>query len=795
MSSLELHTDSSNMIETDNGELDHDLYENYPTESPSLNFFKTLWRARIREKSKQFFVMYIIGLVLSLTLISIDMTSQSTIDEYKDPPYTYDNDPVLLFYVQVISDKFVLSLGPRNSFVEELQNFFNQHGNISFNLKDSVQSMTDHFNSETSQALGAYFSQSLIGESSSNFDFTVVNKKSSQFAQMEFYNSIFRCIFNETTSSSANVANDILLNLSSRFFSHPKMKPNVNNDCVTAFYVILSYYYISIVSSTLMFKFNTEKVLFLLNINGLTDFMMYSTFVLCSLLENVPITIVVSLAITFISKSLKGSNFLIVLITTILMMLGRTFFTFVSATFFLRFNSFPIHYLVTILILCVFMVLTIFISKLPEKLFIVLSAFSPTESYLMSFLTLLKCKEKIGALSFSTMNEKFYGMSMSQILGLQICNVIIMFLLMILFMLNMDRLYGHARIGWKNMFKKDYWKRLFRKSKTPQSIRPYVQSVMKIEGLEKTYKGHVETKALAGINCEIMNNDIIIMIGPNGSGKSTLIDCIIGTISFDKGLIEFFGEDLNGDFSLIYENLGIVFQDNVLINELTVEEHFKLIGSLHSIPKKKIENDISHILSILCMSDCKSNRADSLSGGQKRKLCIALALLNNPPLLIFDEPTAGVDVQSREVIWKAMTLFKNTTSLITTHALEEAESICSRLFIMVNGKITFMGTPAELRRETDCGYILSIIEENQNIYNVSDNLLGFIQNRIPEAKKLVDKEKSFIFPADLRVADLLEEIEKEKENIGLVKYTIHIQNLEESLVKLIENEEVNQKKS
>ena len=125
MSSLELHTDSSNMIETNNGELDHDLYENYPTESPSLNFFKTLWRARIREKSKQFFVMYIIGLVLSLTLISIDMTSQRTIDEYKDPPYTYDNDPVLLFYVQVISDKFVLSLGPRNSFVEELQNLIN----------------------------------------------------------------------------------------------------------------------------------------------------------------------------------------------------------------------------------------------------------------------------------------------------------------------------------------------------------------------------------------------------------------------------------------------------------------------------------------------------------------------------------------------------------------------------------------------------------------------------------------------------------------------------------------------
>ena len=414
---------------------------------------------------------------------------------------------------------------------------------------------------------------------------------------------------------------------------------------------------------------------------------------------------------------------------------------------------------------------------------------------MMSFALMTKCKEEVGSLSFSLMNEKFIGFSMSEILGFQICNTFIMFVLMALFILNMDRLYGPTIIGWTNMFKKSYWNRLFRKTNNSIKVGTQMKSIMNIVNLEKTYKGHVETKALNGLNCDIKNEETIVLIGPNGSGKSTLIDCIIGTIWFDSGSIEFFEEDLNEDYSLLYDNLGIVFQSNVLINELTVKEHFELIGSLHSIQKEKIESDSSYFLSLLCMPESLNNRAEALSGGQKRKLCIALALLNRPPLIIFDEPTAGVDVQSREVIWKALTLFKDTTSLITTHALEEAESVCSRLFIMVKGQVTFMGTPAELRKETDCGYIYTIVEESQNaIQNITENLLDFVQQRIPEAKKLEEKDKSIIFPADLRVADLLEDIENMKETLGIQKYTIHIQNLEESLVKLIENEEVDQMK-
>ncbi|KAK8835379.1 hypothetical protein M9Y10_013316 [Tritrichomonas musculus] len=819
--------DSSFDIETDPNAL-----------SSSKIFFKDLWKAKFRDKN--FIVFYIIGLFVAILLIVIDSTSLNTIPEDKNPSYTYFDDPYLHFFIQVYSDNFLLSLAPKNSeIVNEINNFFSSTYNISFNLKDTIKEIKDYLYSDDDYGIGAYFNQIKSTDSVSKYDISFLKKSSPEYANLVFYLSVVKfisekginsqneslqnlnnndkkmkersnriefdeckknirkCISNQIKLFDDNENNNsYLFNISSRSYSHPKMKPTFGYDSTTSFYIILAYFYISISSSVMIFKYNKEKILFFLNINGLSVMKMYQLLILCILLENVPITIVVSVAITFISKSLRGSNFLIVIISTILMALGRTFFNFASTVFFMNFNNFGIHFVISIMFPVIFMMFSMFKNKLPLPLFYVLSAISPSQSYMMGFSVMTICKEKIGSLSFSLMNTKFGGMSMSEVLGLQICNTIIMLLLMILFILNMKRLYGNALIGWKNMFKINYWKRLFNKSKGKKTIHCETNNVIKIIDLEKTYKGNVETKALNGVNCQIGKNEAIIMIGPNGCGKSTLINCIIGTIPVDSGDIEFFEENLDGDFTIIYDNLGIVFQDNVLINELTVNEHFELIGSIHSFSKEKIESYSNYLLSLLCMSDCKGSRASDLSGGQKRKLCISLAILHRPPLLIFDEPTAGVDAQSRQTIWKAISLFKDTTALITTHALEEAESICSRMFIMVKGQITFMGTPSELRKEADCGYILTVIEENPDInINLMDNLLEFVRNRIPEAKPLVGKDKSIVFPTDLKVADLLEDIDNSKESLGIVKYTLSVQNIEESLVKLIQNEEVDQMKS
>lgn len=816
--------ETSENFELNYNESDEDLAHKPTYSSASLVFFKDLWKVRFRDKTKLYFIMYILGLGMACGLIAIDIMTFNTIDPMTKPFYDYYTNPYSYFYITVYSEELGLTLSPQKSeIIQDLNNFFKSQYHFSFELKNSMKEMKNYLNSLDIPGIGSYLGQS---EDFKSTDIYLMNKNSDYALQM-FYLSMLKFIIeNETTtyqkdklehflkerSNSIQFSdkeiflnddnannNSIFINLSTRIYAHPKMRPSVGYESLTAFYVILALYFISIASSTIMFKLNKEKVLFYLKINGLTDFKMYSTFLLCSLLETLPCTIITSLAVSYIPETFKGTSIWIVLISTFLLSLGRTFFDLISTVFFMRFDNFGVHYIFILLLPAAFLILSVFKEKVPDVVFVVFSLLSPSQAYMLGFSVMSKCKAQIRPLTFSLVNEQFNGFSMVEVFCFQFCNTLVMLLLMVIFMMNMGHLYGHAAIGWRNIFKKFYWSRAFSKFKkgriSDDSLNEN-QIALKLEDVVKTYKGHSTIQALKGVDCEIKAKESIVMLGPNGSGKSTMIDCVVGTSTIDLGTIQFFGHDLNGDHDFIYENLGIVFQDNVLINELTVDEHFELIGALHRLSKERINYFSNNLLSLLRMEQCRKNRSGDLSGGQKRKLCIALALVHKPPFLIFDEPTAGVDAQSRQIIWKTLSLYNDATSLITSHAIEEAESICSRLFIMSHGLVQFMGTPAELRKEAKCGYILTIIEENQNANNnVRDNLLHFIQERIPDASTLEGKDKSVIFPADLRTSDVLNDIEKSKDSLGIVKYSLNIQNLEESLVKLIENEEVNQKKS
>lgn len=794
--------------------------DNSPLKSPALIFFKDIWKIRSREKTKLYYIIYILALGITVGLISLDMMSLNTIPAYTNPGYEYYNNPYLNLYIQFYSDNFLKALSPLNSkIINDFNNFFNDKYHYSFELENSMKEMKNYLNTGEYPGIGAF-----ISKSNTNCDISLINKNSPESTKLDLYLSLLKFITENSTANhkenkkyeqmikerSNQIQNQldqnhnneenttINLNISIKTYAHPEMRPTVGYDSLTAFYIILAYYLISIASSTVTFKLNKEKVLFYLNINGFSDFKMYLTFYLSSLLEYLPCTIILPFVVSYIPVSYRDTNVWIILISTILFVLGRTFFNFISTSIFLKFNNFGMHYIFEILFPLVFLFLTLYKKNVPDVVFVVFSLLSPSQAYMMGFSTMAKCKIEIEPLSFHLMNEKFNGMSMTDVFCYQICSAAVMLFLMVLFMLNMDHLYGHSALGWRNMFRKSSWKKLFSPRKNNRISSLDSGTIIKLDNVIKKYNGHIKITALKGVNCNIHTKEAIVLIGPNGSGKSTLIDCIVGTSSINSGSIEFFGENLNGNYSFIYDNLGIVFQDNVLINELTVDEHFELIGALHSMTVRKIEKASNVLLSLLYMSECKKSRAGDLSGGQKRKLCMALALIHKPPFLIFDEPTAGVDAQSRQIIWKVLSLYKDTTSLITSHAIEEAELICSRLFIMVKGLISFMGTPAELRKEANCGYILTIVEENKNMntnVNVRDNLLSFIQKRIPDAKILEGKEKSIIFPVDLRIADVLEDIDKSKESLWIMKYTISVQNLEESLVSLIENEEVDQIKA
>lgn len=178
-------------------------------------------------------------------------------------------------------------------------------------------------------------------------------------------------------------------------------------------------------------------------------------------------------------------------------------------------------------------------------------------------------------------------------------------------------------------------------------------------------------------------------------------------------------------------------------------------------------------------------KASDLSGGQKRKLCLSIAFMGSPEFVVLDEPTAGIDVNSRQVIWKAISLFKNTTSLITSHSLEEAELVSSRLFVMKSGKIVFMGTSTELRKEYKCGYRITAIGKNINFEKFHEIVSSFI----PDATKNSDRPDSILIPISDQIADFVEQINIKIKEFNADEINITVEGLEHVILRLISDEE------
>ena len=182
------------------------------------------------------------------------------------------------------------------------------------------------------------------------------------------------------------------------------------------------------------------------------------------------------------------------------------------------------------------------------------------------------------------------------------------------------------------------------------------------------------------------------------------------------------------------------------------------------------------------------NRAGDLSGGQKRKLCIGLSLLGNPPVVLMDEPTAGVDVQARQLIWKMISNLKETTTIVTSHALEEAEAVSSRLFIVAGGNVPFCGTSTELRNQFKCGYLLRVERDDGS----AEPVLELARSFIPEAHLVEDRTDSISMPVSSAVPDFLEALTEKEAELGIRSYSFSVEQLEDMLLKLIQSEEVNQ---
>jgi ABC-2 type transport system ATP-binding protein len=218
-----------------------------------------------------------------------------------------------------------------------------------------------------------------------------------------------------------------------------------------------------------------------------------------------------------------------------------------------------------------------------------------------------------------------------------------------------------------------------------------------IKNLTKFYKGNTKP-ALDNISLSIPQNTIFGLLGPNGAGKTTTIKILCGLLSLTGGEVIIDGKSLNQDFKKIRKVIGVVPQDIALYPTLTARENLSVFGGLHGLKGKNLSHRIEELLQVFGLEKSQHTQIRRYSGGMKRRINLIAGLLNNPKILFLDEPTVGVDVQSKNVILdNLLSINKNGTTIIyTSHYLEEAENICKQIAIIDEGRIISEGTPGEL---------------------------------------------------------------------------------------------------
>ncbi|CAN5255105.1 ABC transporter ATP-binding protein [soil metagenome] len=220
--------------------------------------------------------------------------------------------------------------------------------------------------------------------------------------------------------------------------------------------------------------------------------------------------------------------------------------------------------------------------------------------------------------------------------------------------------------------------------------------MIKVENLKKSYGAQI---ALGGISFDIADGEFYGLLGPNGAGKTTTISIISTILEQDSGKVFINNMDLSSNKIACKKIIGVVPQEIALYDKLTAQENLEFWGSLYKVEKDLLKQRIDENLQLLGLADRRNDKISAYSGGMKRRINIASALLHEPKILFMDEPTVGIDPQSRNLIFEVVEKLhkQGMTIIYTTHYMEEAEKLCDRIGIIDKGEIIVQGTLKELR--------------------------------------------------------------------------------------------------
>lgn len=249
------------------------------------------------------------------------------------------------------------------------------------------------------------------------------------------------------------------------------------------------------------------------------------------------------------------------------------------------------------------------------------------------------------------------------------------------------------------------------------------EAMIVAKGLTKIYG---DFKAVDGIDFTVKRGESFGLLGPNGAGKSTTMKMIASTSQRTSGELLILGKDPNNFGPEIRAHLGVVPQQDNLDRELKVWENLMVYGRYFGLSRKWLKSKINELLEFAQLVEKRNNKVDELSGGMKRRLTIARALVSEPEILMLDEPTTGLDPQARHILWDRLFRLKElgVTLVITTHYMDEAEQLCDRLMVMDKGKIMAEGSPAQLIKKYSSKEVLEVRFGSDNNAKVAEKIQG-----------------------------------------------------------------------
>ncbi|MCX8150976.1 MAG: ATP-binding cassette domain-containing protein [Candidatus Bathyarchaeota archaeon] len=245
------------------------------------------------------------------------------------------------------------------------------------------------------------------------------------------------------------------------------------------------------------------------------------------------------------------------------------------------------------------------------------------------------------------------------------------------------------------------------------------EEIIKAEGLTKIFNGNLV--AVDHINFSVKAGEVFGFLGPNGAGKTTTINMLITVLKPTEGTAYILGNDISKQNTEVRNVIGVVPQEYTADEDLTGYENIILCADLYGIPRNVSKKRALELLQLVELIEFKDKRVQTYSGGMRRRLELACGLINRPKLLFLDEPTLGLDVQTRAATWNYVRMLKKEygmTLFLTTHYLEEADALCDRIAIIDHGKIVVIGTPEELKNSLGGDIITLSIKQNVDITNL-----------------------------------------------------------------------------